>query len=73
MLKILLLIVFVAIVISLLAALYFLISAPQYDQTEQNDLPEQTDHRTVNALAVRVLLSLLLVGLLLFGLFSGQL
>ena len=61
MFKIMLLIVFAAIVISLFRALYFLIS-----ETEPS-------HRIVNALAMRVLLSLLLVGLLLYGLFSGQL
>lgn len=61
MLKLLLLIVFAAIIISLLRAFYFLIT-----KTEPG-------HKVVNALIVRVVLSLLLVSLLLFGFFTGQL
>ncbi|MEH6473991.1 MAG: twin transmembrane helix small protein [Halopseudomonas sp.] len=61
MFKLLLLIVFGAIVVSLFTALYFLITDSGSSQ------------RTVNSLAVRVLLSLLLVGLLVYGFYSGQL
>jgi hypothetical protein len=61
MFKLLLLAVFAAIVISLFRALYFLVSETK------------PSHHIVNALAVRVLLSVLLVGLLLIGFFSGQL
>ncbi|WP_421863485.1 DUF2909 domain-containing protein [Motiliproteus sp.] len=61
MFKLLLLFVFAAIVASLMAALYFLIS----DRADS--------HRTVNALGLRVALSLLLVALLLIGFFTGQL
>lgn len=61
MFKLLVLLVFVAIVISLMAALYFLM----FDRTES--------HRTVNALGIRVALSLLLVILLLVGFYTGQL
>lgn len=55
MFKLLLLIVFVGIVISLFTALYFLIKDSGSSQ------------RTVNTLALRAILSLALVGLLLLG------
>jgi hypothetical protein len=61
MFKLLLLIVFGGIVFSLFTALYFLIKDSGSSQ------------RTVNALAVRVALSLVLVGLLLFGLYGDRL
>lgn len=61
MFKLLLLIVFGGIVISLFTALYFLIKDSGSSQ------------RTVNTLAVRVALSLVLVGLLLFGIYSDLL
>ena len=61
MFKLLLLVIFIAILVSLFAALYFLIQ------------DRSASHRTVNALGIRVALSLVLVALLLFGLFSGQL
>lgn len=60
MFKLVLLIVFAGIVISLFSALYFLIKDTGSSQ------------RTVNTLALRVALSLLLVGLLLFGFYSDQ-
>ncbi len=58
MFKLLLLMVFGGILISLFTALYFLIADSGSRQ------------RMVNTLAVRVALSLLLVGLLLFGYYS---
>ncbi|RDE24520.1 DUF2909 domain-containing protein [Motiliproteus coralliicola] len=61
MFKLLLLLVFAAIVASLMAALYFLI----FDRADS--------HRTVNSLGLRVALSLLLVVLLLIGFYTGQL
>jgi heme/copper-type cytochrome/quinol oxidase subunit 1 len=61
MFKLLLLTVFGGIVLSLFTALYFLIKDTGSSQ------------RTVNALLVRVALSLVLVGLLLFGLYGDLL
>ncbi|WP_210396986.1 twin transmembrane helix small protein [Motiliproteus sediminis] len=59
--KLLVLVLFAAVVISLFAALYFLITDSSRRQ------------RTVNALALRVLFSLLLIATLLIGFYTGHL
>ena len=59
--KLLVLLLFAAVVVSLFAALYFLMT----------DAPQR--QRTVNALALRVLFSILLIATLLIGFYTGHL
>ena len=60
-LKLILLLLFAAVVVSLFAGLFFLI----------HDLGKS--HRTVNALFFRVAFSALIIAVLLYGLYSGEL
>lgn len=59
--KLLVLVLFAAVVASLFSALYFLLTDPSHRQ------------RTLNALALRVLFSVLLIATLLIGFYTGHL
>ncbi len=63
-LKIVIVVLFVALVISLFSGLIFLFKDREADQTT---------HRTWNALSVRLVLAALLIGFLFFGVYTGRL